>query len=252
MIDQVKEALENMQSNVTEAVNGLDDALTKVEDRVGVLEARVRELESLLNDQRRSWMSRDHRKVEPAATEPTPAEPAAEAAPLEVAPLQSEHVVDLAESAGGAMTQQERKVFARWVRIFGARQAARELGEGVDRLAVLSVAAGSARGATDRKIGDAWRTWLDLHSQAEAIPQQKQRKPRAANGSYKLVGKTVLDAANKGSLTSPFSRAMAVDAALPRHADVTPQIVRRALQELVEAGTLKMSGERAQARYSLP
>jgi hypothetical protein len=239
MIDQVKEALESMQSNVTEAVNGLDDALTKVEDRVGVLEAKVRELESLLNDQRRSWMSRDHRKVEPIET-----------VPVEVAPPQSEHVVDLAESAGGAMTQQERKVFARWVRTLGARQAAHELG--ADRLAVLSVAAGAARGTTDRRIGDAWRTWLDLHSQAEAIPQQKQRKPRAANGSYKLVGKTVLDAANKGSLTSPFSRAMAVDAALPRHADVTPQIVRRALQELVEAGSLKMSGERAQARYSLP
>ena len=182
MIDQVKEALESMQSNVTEAVNGLDDALTKVEDRVGVLEARVRELESLLNDQRRSWMSRDHRKIEPAATEPTPAEPAAKVAPVEVAPLQSEHV----------------------------------------------------------------------ESDEPEAAQPKQRKPRAANGSHKLVAETVLDAANKGALTSPFSRAMAVDAALPRHADVTPQIVRRALQELVEAGSLKMSGERAQARYSLP
>jgi len=171
MIDQVKEALENMQSNVTEAVNGLDDALTKVEDRVGVLEAKVRELESLLSDQRRSWMSRDHRKVEPIET-----------VPVDVAPLQSEHVeADEPEAA-----------------------------------------------------------------------QPKQRKPRAANGSHKLVAETVLDAANKGSLTSPFSRAMAVDAALPRHADVTPQIVSRALQELVEAGSLKMSGERAQARYSLP
>lgn len=170
MIDQVKEAIESMQSNVTEAVNGLDDALTKVEDRVGVLEARVRELESLLNDQRRSWMSRDHRKVEPAATEPTPAEPAAEA----------------------------------------------------------------------------------IEADEPEAAQPKQRKPRAANGSHKLVAETVLDAANKGSLASPFSRAMAVDAALPKHADVTPQIVSRALQELVEAGSLKMSGERAQARYSLP
>ena len=234
MIDQVKEALESMQSNVTEAVNGLDDALTKVEDRVGVLEAgaremhsfcrslsqrigvletraerhggmievaerrivqleaetqalelAVRELESLLNDQRRSWMSRDHRKIEPTATEPTPAEPAAKVAkvaPVEVAPLQSEHVeADEPEAA-----------------------------------------------------------------------QPKQCKPRAANGSHKLVAETVLDAASKGSLTSPFSRAMAVDVALPKHSDVTPQIVSRALQELVEAGSLKMSGERAQARYSLP
>ena len=185
MIEEVKQAIEAMQTSVTEAVNGLDDALTKVEDRVGVLEARVRELESLLNDQRRSWMSRDHRKVEPAATEPTPAEPAAEVAPVEVAPLQSEHV------------------------------------EAIEA------------------------------DEPEAA-QPKQRKPRAANGSHKLVAETVLDAANKGSLTSPFSRSMAVDAALPRHADVTPQIVSRALQELVEAGSLKMSGERAQARYSLP
>ena len=174
MIDQVKEALESMQSNVTEAVNGLDDALTKVEDRVGVLEAKVRELESLLSDQRRSWMSRDHRKVEPIET-----------APVEVAPLQSEHV----------------------------------------------------------EVTEA--------DEPEAA-QPKQRKPRAPNGSHKLVAETVLDAANKGALTSPFSRAMAVDVALPKHADVTPQIVSRALQELVEAGSLKMSGERAQARYSLP
>jgi hypothetical protein len=232
MIEEVKQAIEAMQNSVTEAVNGLDDALTKVEDRVGVLEANarennefgktmrlgerigvletraerhggmidaaqrrivqleaetqalelaVRELESLLSDQRRNWMSRDHRKVEPAAAEPT-AEPAAEAVPVEVAPLQSDHMeADEPEAA-----------------------------------------------------------------------QPKQRKPRAANGSHKLVAETVLDAANKGSLTSPFSRAMAVDAALPRHADVTPQIVSRALQELVEAGSLKMSGERAQARYSLP
>jgi hypothetical protein len=231
MIEEVKQAIEAMQTSVTEAVNGLDDALTKVEDRVGVLEAgaremhsfcrslsqrigvletraeshggmieaaerrivqleaetqalelAVRELESLLNDQRRSWMSRDHRKIEPAATEPTPAEPAAKVAPVEVAPLQSEHVeADEPEAA-----------------------------------------------------------------------QPKQRKPRAANGSHKLVAETVLDAASKGSLTSPFSRAMAVDVALPKHSDVTPQIVSRALQELVEAGSLKMSGERAQARYSLP
>ena len=223
MIQEVKQAIEAMQTSVTEAVNGLDDALTKVEDRVGVLEAgaremhsfcrslsqrigvletraerhggmieaaerrivqleaetqalelAVRELESLLNDQRRSWMSRDHRKVEPIET-----------VPVEVAPLQSEHV----------------------------------------------------------EVTEA--------DEPEAA-QPKQRKPRAANGSHKLVAETVLDAANKGSLTSPFSRAMAVDAALPRHADVTPQIVSKALQELVEAGSLKMSGERAQARYSLP
>ena len=189
MIDQVKEALESMQSNVTEAVNGLDDALTKVEDRVGVLEARVRELESLLNDQRRSWMSRDHRKIEPAAAEPTPAEPAAEAVPVKVAQPDS------------------------------------------------------------RPFGTCFEA---INADEPEAAQPKQRKPRAPNGSHKLVAETVLDAANKGSLTSPFSRSMAVDVALPKHSDVTPQIVSKALQELVEAGLLKMSGERAQARYSLP
>jgi hypothetical protein len=60
-----------------------------------------------------------------------------------------------------SLTEHERALFARWVRLHGAARAAWALGE--DAHTVLSVAVGCARGTTERRIAEAWRAWLGLY-----------------------------------------------------------------------------------------
>jgi len=204
MSEDVKEILTTMQTSVTEAVNGLDDALTRVEDRVGVLEAGAREAAREMRqvEDRTSMLERRMLWVEAKVRELVD-----RLADLQPEPRAAAIAAPEAEREAEREPEPEREP---------------ELDEGVE--AFVSVVSGSPA---------------------------KARKPRAPNGSYKSLPQEIVEAVRVGTLTQPFSRAMAVDVLMRAHADLAAPVVSRALAELVEAGQATMTGSRAQARYQV-